>query len=189
MGILCIFAIPYAQVNDEDFAPIVIASLVVFIPMNIFAPPYIIEMLSVCSSVELMKHPGAIKQTERHVKLSRSIRTIKMLRSLHESPRRHQANRTTRQAQPLHPHHQDAPISSDGCQAKETREGSEAWRPQTRTAAKEGAHSRGEGAAAADEGSFRLVRRFWRWPNQLRIVLVIHVGTKPEGRPTPGRRG
>jgi len=80
--ILCIFAIPYAGVNDEDFQPIVIISLIIFIPMNIFAPPYIIEMLSITSSVELMKNPGAIKQTERHVKLSRSIRTIKMLRSL-----------------------------------------------------------------------------------------------------------
>merc|ERR1711998_256524 len=59
-----------------------IISLIIFVPMNIFAPPYIIEMLSVTSSVELMKNPGAIKQTERHVKLSRSIRTIKMLRSL-----------------------------------------------------------------------------------------------------------
>jgi len=80
--ILCIFAIPYAGANDEDFKPIVIISLIIFIPMNIFAPPYIIEMLSITSSVELMKNPGAIKRTERHVKLSRSMRTIKMLRSL-----------------------------------------------------------------------------------------------------------
>jgi Ca2+-binding EF-hand superfamily protein len=80
--ILCIFAIPYSQDNDEDFAPIVIVSLFIFIPMNVFLPPKIIELLSICSSIELMKSPHAIKKTERHVKLSRSMRTIKMLRSL-----------------------------------------------------------------------------------------------------------
>jgi len=80
--ILCIFAIPYSQDNDHNFTYIVVAFLPVFICLNILAPPKIIKTLSITSSVELMKHPKAIKQTERHVKLSRSMRTIKMLRSL-----------------------------------------------------------------------------------------------------------
>jgi Ca2+-binding EF-hand superfamily protein len=80
--ILCLFAIPYSQDNDHNFTPIICVFLPIFIILNLVAPPEIIKSLSVTSSVELMKNPKAIKSTERHVKLSRSMRTIKMLRSL-----------------------------------------------------------------------------------------------------------
>jgi len=80
--ILSIWAFPHAQKYDPNIMPVLILTLVVIIPANIFIPTEMMRLYTLIMSVELMKNPPVIDETVRKVKFAKSMRTIRMLKSL-----------------------------------------------------------------------------------------------------------
>lgn len=80
--VLIFNAIPFTNTVDPNFLPVVIVMLIPTLMLCYIAPPRMLKLYTIATSVELTKNPHAIEDTIRKVKIAKSIRTIKLLKSL-----------------------------------------------------------------------------------------------------------